>query len=385
MIQKRIIDSFEEEFAAYIGTKYAIGTSMGRTALFAVLNAIGVEENDEIIMPAYICEVVPNSVLKLKGVPIFVDINLTDYHISVSHLQTLINSRTKAIIIDHIFGYPEDVDVIKEIIDKSGQKIFLIEDAAHALGADYKGKKVGSLCDVAIFSLSKNMFNFGGGAITTNNDIIARKAKEFVINSTGLSFINQVFFGMFSYFDRRKVNSKLFNRLMELLEFISKKFQFGRKDYDQSLKIPATFSMSKLQAFVFLYQLKKMNYTNAKMIDNQAILDKMLCNFNSIDILSSKIENSKHVCTWYVIRIKDPEVHQRLTGYCKKSNVFLSTFWDPLCSIQLYNKIQTCKDVPNSLTQSKCTLIFKMNPCLSESELKKIAMCLKNFITGYIK
>lgn len=194
MIQKKLVESFEEEFAAYIGTKYAIGTSMGRTALFVILKAIGLEENDEVIIPAYICEVVPNSVVKLKGVPIFVDINLENYHISLFHLQSLINIKTKAIIIDHIFGYPEEIDAIKEIIKKSGQKIFLIEDAAHALGAEYKNHKVGSLGDIGFFQFYKKYYQHWRWCNNNQRSESCKKNKDNCKRIKRDTILNQNFF-----------------------------------------------------------------------------------------------------------------------------------------------------------------------------------------------
>ena len=188
MIKEKFVHQFERSLAAYLGIKNVIGTSMGRTALYAVLKAIDIKENDEVIIPAYICEVVPNAIIKLGGTPVFVDINENNYHISLSHLESLINEKTRAIIINHPFGVPEKIDEIVEIINKQPGKIFLIEDAAQALGAEYKGKKIGSFGDAAIFSLWKNMINIGGGAVVTNNQAIeefVRKTLATVRNALG--------------------------------------------------------------------------------------------------------------------------------------------------------------------------------------------------------
>jgi len=381
MIKKRIIDSFEQEFAAYIGTKYAIGTSMGRTALFAVLKAIGVEENDEIIMPAYICEVVPNSVLKLNGVPIFVDINLTDYHISLSHLQSLINSKTKAIIINHIFGYPEDVDAIKEIIDKYEQKIFLIEDAAHALGAEYKGRKVGNLGDAAIFSFSKKLITIGGGAITTNNSLIAENIKKIVYASKDLHLINKIFFGILSYIDRSRINSKLSQKLMKFLEDFPKKFSLITKSYKEGLKIPNELMISPVQAFFILWQLKKIDEINKKCNSYQNVLDISLKECKKIDILKNDKEDSHHVCSWYIIIFNDEKLMKNVTYNLRQNNVFLSKFWEIPLIEQNGQYRQSVTDVPNSVKIARKTSVFKMSPNLSNNSITIISQKLIEELT----
>lgn len=375
MFQKKIIDLFEQEFAAYIGTEYAIGTSMGRTALFAVLKAIGVKEKDEIIMPAYICEVVPNSVLRLKAVPIFVDINLMDYHISLPNLRTLINSRTKAIIIDHIFGYPEDVDAIKEIINRSGYKIFLIEDAAHALGASYKGKKTGSMGDAAIFSLTKNLVNIGGGVVTTNDSCIARSVKFIVNRSDEISLSYKIFFGMLSFFDKNRVTSKFSDRCMHLLETLPLKIQFFTKGYQQSQKIPTSMKMSKLQAYFSLHQIKKIDLTNEQRYKNKTALDYYFNQCNEIKVIKEDLCLVKPICTWYVMRIPSSVSINKILITCKKRGIYLSKFWIPPIIQNNKNFIQKSEDIPNTVASAKSTLVFKLNP-LSIKEREKIVKCI---------
>jgi perosamine synthetase len=374
-MQKKIFESFEQEFAAYIGTKYAIGTSMGRTALFVALKAIDLRENDEVIMPAYICEIVPNSVKKLNGVPVLVDINLENYHILQSHLQSLINSKTKAIIIDHIFGYPEDVDAIKDIIKKSGIKIFLIEDAAHALGAEYNNQKVGSLGDIAIFSFTKNIINIGGGAITTNDLDLAKKIKKIVNKSKQLPILTKIFFGAFSILDSNRINPTISKKFITFIEIVAHKTNFASKEYTKSMKIPEEFAISTLQIMLAKFQIKRLNSLNAHRNANQKILDNALNNCKKIKVLK-RADHTFNVCTWYVIQTDNEFIKQKLVNMRNITKFQMSYFWD-------YNQIlkecndQNQKNYPNTIKAVGSTFVCKMNPKMREKSMNDIARKLQ--------
>lgn len=374
--ERGAIESFEAKLADYLGVKYVVGTSMGRTGLFAILKAINLQKDDEVIVPAYICEVVPNAVLKAGGIPIFVDTNSDDYHISLPHLESLISKKTKAIIINHIFGYPEDVDKIKAIIERTRRKIYLIEDVAHALGAEYMGHKVGSIGDVAMFSFTKNMVNVGGGAIATSDPVIATNARRFVKSSVNISFLNKLFFGMLSFFEMGRVSSRINNLFMDILETLPEKLQFLTKEYTNALKIPDDMSMSRRQACIASLQLNKLDILNEQRKYNQNILDNLLKNSQQIDILKPYVENAKHVCTWYGIRIKEPKVKDKIINLCRNNHVYLSKFWDPLPIEQSKFYKQNPADVPNAIDNARSTIVFKMNPNVSQSGLERIGNIL---------
>lgn len=366
------IESFETKLADYLGVEYVVGTSMGRTALFALLKAINLEKDDEVIVPAYICEVVPNAVLKAGGIPIFVDTNSDGYHISLPHLESLISEKTKAIIINHIFGYPEDVDKIKAIIERTHRKIYLIEDVAHALGAEYMERKVGSIGDAAMFSFTKNMVNAGGGAIATNDPVIAANARRFVKCSVNISFLNKLFFGMLSFFEMGRVSSRINNLFMDILETLPEKLQFLTKEYTNALKIPDDMGISRKQACIASLQLNKLDVLNEQRNHNQNILDNLLKNSQQIDILKPYVKNAKHVCTWYVIRIKEPKVKDKIINLCRNNHVYLSRFWDPIPVQQNGSYKQSPADVPNAMDNARSTVVFKMNPNVSHGVLEKV-------------
>jgi dTDP-4-amino-4,6-dideoxygalactose transaminase len=381
MIKEKFVHQFETSFAAYLGIKNVIGTSMGRTALYAVLKAIEVKEHDEVIIPAYICEVVPNAIIKAGGTPVLVDINENNFHISLSHLTSLINEKTRAIIINHPFGVPEKIDEILEIINKQPGKIFLIEDAAQALGAEYKGKKIGSFGDAAIFSLAKNMINIGGGAVVTNNQVIEESVRKYIHESRELSIVNKVFFGFFSFFDTYSVNSKICYFMNNLLKKIPNKVMFARNNYDSSLKIPDNLSMSILQAYLAMVQIKTLDKFNIQRTLNEQFLIDELKTCESIGLFESDTSESRHICTWFAIRIKDKKLRESMLKNCAKENIFLHQFWDPIVIPGMSYGTFEQKTLNNSNERSEQTIVFKMNDRISRNKLREIVIFLKKIVS----
>jgi len=168
---------FEKEFAKYVGVKYAVAVSNGTTALHIALKACGVGPGDEVIVPSFTFVATATAVLHANAIPVFADIKTDDYTIDVSSVKKKITPRTKAIIAVHLFGHPADIKPLKEIAEEHG--ICLIEDSAQAIGAEYYGRKTGSLADIGVFSFypTKNITSGEGGMITTNNEDYAEKAR----------------------------------------------------------------------------------------------------------------------------------------------------------------------------------------------------------------
>ena len=173
------IGKFEEEFAEYVGTKYAVAVSSGTAALHACCFAIGIEEGDEVITTPFTFAASANCVLYCGGIPVFADIAINKYNIDPNEIEKKITPNTKAVIPVHFAGQPCDMEKIHYVAGKYGLKV--IEDAAHASGADYYGKKIGSLSDMTIFSFHpvKHMTTCEGGMITTNNEELYKKIKGF--------------------------------------------------------------------------------------------------------------------------------------------------------------------------------------------------------------
>ena len=172
------LKQFETEFAEYCGVKHCIGVANGLDALTILLKASQFPENSEIIVPAnsYIATIL--SVSNANLIPVPVEPNLTDYLIDYQAIEQAITPKTKAILVTHLYGKCCEMDNINSLAQKHNLKVF--EDAAQAHGATYRNKKAGNLSDGAGFSFypSKNLGAMGdGGAITTNNDALAKRIK----------------------------------------------------------------------------------------------------------------------------------------------------------------------------------------------------------------
>lgn len=170
--------AFEEEVAAYLGVKHAIGVASGTDALVISLRAAGIGHGDEVIIPAYSFFATAGCVLSVGAKPVFVDIDPRTYLIDTFQIEEIVTSKTKAIIPVHLYGQPADMDEIQAIALK--YQLRVIEDNAQAFGADYKGKKTGSIGDLGCLSFfpSKNLGGYGdGGMVTTNDDVLAEQVR----------------------------------------------------------------------------------------------------------------------------------------------------------------------------------------------------------------
>ena len=169
------VAAFEKKVADYVGAKYAVAVSNGTAALHVACLAAGIGEGDEVITTPITFAASANCVLYCGGTPVFADIDPDTYNISPEELEKKITSRTKAIIPVHYTGQPCDMDAILEIAHK--HDLLVIEDGAHALGASYKGKKIGSIADMTCFSFHpvKPVTTGEGGMIVTDNEELYRR------------------------------------------------------------------------------------------------------------------------------------------------------------------------------------------------------------------
>ncbi|MEP6963142.1 MAG: DegT/DnrJ/EryC1/StrS family aminotransferase [Acidobacteriota bacterium] len=172
------VAKFEEEFAAYSGAAHGIGTNSGTSALHLALLAAGVGPADEVITVPYTFVATTAAIRYTGATPVFVDIDPITFMIDVTQIESRITPRTKAILPVHLYGQPCDMDPILEIARK--HKLIVIEDAAQAHGAEYTGRRAGSLGDMAIFSFypGKNLGAYGeAGMVTTNNADYAQQIR----------------------------------------------------------------------------------------------------------------------------------------------------------------------------------------------------------------
>ncbi|MBE0571023.1 MAG: DegT/DnrJ/EryC1/StrS family aminotransferase [Ignavibacteriaceae bacterium] len=169
------VEKMEKEFCEYLNCKHAIGVSSGTDALLLALMAIDIGPGDEVIVPTYSFFATAGVVSRLNAVPVLTDIDPVTFNIDPEDVKKKITSKTKAIIPVHLYGQSADLEPIVKIAKE--KNIFVIEDAAQAIGTDYKdGRRIGNIGDIGCFSFfpSKNLGGYGdGGLVTTNNDELA--------------------------------------------------------------------------------------------------------------------------------------------------------------------------------------------------------------------
>jgi dTDP-4-amino-4,6-dideoxygalactose transaminase len=172
------VAAFEELFAAYTQTNHVMGVNTGTSALHLALLAAGVGPGDEVITTPFTFIATVSAIDYTGATPVFVDIDPVSYMIDTTGIEAAITPRTKAILPVHLYGQPADMDPIMAIAKRHG--LAVIEDAAQAHGAEYKGRRVGSIGDLGCFSFypGKNLGAYGeGGAVTTNNPELARRVR----------------------------------------------------------------------------------------------------------------------------------------------------------------------------------------------------------------
>jgi perosamine synthetase len=175
--QGKYIEEFEDKFANYCGCKYGISTTSGTTAIHLALASLGIGPNDEVIVPTFTMISTVFAIIYTGATPVLVDAEPETWNIDVARIEERVNDKTKAILPVHIYGHPCDMEPIMEVARK--YNLWVIEDAAEAHGAEYKGRKAGSIGQVNCFSFYANkIITTGeGGMVVTSDEKIAEKAR----------------------------------------------------------------------------------------------------------------------------------------------------------------------------------------------------------------
>ncbi|WP_191965861.1 MULTISPECIES: DegT/DnrJ/EryC1/StrS aminotransferase family protein [Haloferax] len=184
-LQGPLVEEFEKKWADYVGTKHAIAVSNGTTAIQLSLNALGLEPGDEVIVPSLTFGSTATAVVHQACVPVFADIDREIYTLDHTDLERCLSDRTEAILPVHLYGHPAEMDKIRSFADE--HDLAIVEDAAQAHGASYKGDPVGSIGDVGCFSFyaTKNITTGEGGIVTTDDDDIAESIR--LLRSHGMA------------------------------------------------------------------------------------------------------------------------------------------------------------------------------------------------------
>lgn len=241
----KYIIEFEDQFAHYCGVKYGIAVSNGTVALHLALVALDIGNGDEVIVPTLTFIATANAVKYTGAIPVFVDSDPNYWCIDPEKIEKAITKKTKAIIPVHLYGHPCDMDAIMDIAKK--YNLFVIEDAAEAHGAEYKGKKVGSFGDINCFSFygNKTITTGEGGICLTDNKKLAERMK--ILRDHGMNLDKKYWYDVIG-FNYRMTNMQAaigVAQLKKLDKFIKKKREIAGW-YNEGLKDLAKKRLIKL-------------------------------------------------------------------------------------------------------------------------------------------
>ncbi|MEE9611904.1 MAG: DegT/DnrJ/EryC1/StrS family aminotransferase [Desulfatiglandales bacterium] len=328
------VQEFEDRFAGYIGTEHAVATNSGTAALHTALLACGISMGDEVITTPFSFIASANSVLYCGAKPIFADIDPKTFNIDPEEVKEKIGNNTKALLIVHLFGQPCEMDAIMEICQD--HKLVLIEDACQAHGAEYDMNEVGGFGRCAAFSFypTKNMTTGEGGMITTNDKIIAGKA-----------------------------------RLLR---------EHGSKTRYHHDALGYNYRMTDIAAAIGIEQLKKLEGMNERRIENAKDLTKGIKKIKGLasPYISPMV---KHVFHQYTIRVNEEygitrgELVKKLSEKGIGSSVYYPL---PIPSQELYKTLGYESRFPKAEQASKEVLSLPVHPKVSEREIELILSAL---------
>jgi len=332
------VNSFEREFASFCGTEYAAGVANGTDGLRLALLACGVGKGDEVITMPNTFIATTEAISQTGAKIVFVDIDSWTYNIDVAQIEGAINERTKAILPVHLFGQPADMDPVMMIAKKYNLKV--IEDACQAHGAEYRGKKAGSIGDTGCFSFypSKNLAAFGdGGMVVTDGNKIAQKIR--MLRDHG-----QI-----------------------------KKYEHLVEGYNSRL--------DEIQAAILRVKLKRLDEWNKLRRKNASIYNGLLENVDEV-VTPLEAEYAKHVYHLYVIR-----THERdeLQEWLKSKGIFTGLHYPvPLHLQKAYEYLGYKEgDFPVAEECAKQILSLPMFPELTRGQIEKVVSEIKTFFARH--
>lgn len=341
-----VTQRFEEEFVDYLGVKHAFGVSNGTAALHIANKVLGIKEGDEVIVPSLTFVATANSILYCGAKPVFVDItSLDDFNISPEDLLEKITSKTKAITIVHYGGYPCDMDVITEIAEDHNLKV--IEDAAHAPGVEYSGKKCGTIGNVGCFSFfaNKNLATGEGGMIVTNDDALAEKIR--IIRSHGMTTLT---------WDRHKGHAH---------------------SYDV-VDLGFNYRINEMASALGLVQLKKLNENNEKRKNTVEEYRKQLKGISEISI---PFENHKEISSYHIfpILLSEDVSRENFIEGLKKKGIQTSIHYPPIHLFTYYQKRFGFRDgmLPNTEFVGKHEVTLPLYPLMGVEDVRYVTACIR--------
>ncbi len=339
------LEKFEKAIARFNGNKYAIAVNSGTSGLHLTVKCAGIKPGDEVITSPFSFIASSNPIIFEGGKPAFVDVDEKTYNINPDLISEKITEKTKAIMAVHIFGQSCDMDPIMEIAEEKGLKV--IEDACESIGATYKGKKVGTFGESAVFAFypNKQMTTGEGGVIVTNNEQIYKLCK---------SYRNQ-----------------------------------GRGEREEWLgheRIGYNYRMDEMSAALGYVQLKKLNWM---IKQRQRIAKTYNKKLGKIDGVITPFTSPFNTKTWFVytIRVEEGINRNRVMGYLNKNGVASKPYFPSIHLQPPYREMFNYKegDFPVSESVSKSILALPFFIQLTESQINYVVDTVQSAINEISK
>lgn len=334
LMQGSKVEEFEDRFAVYTGAKYAIAVSSGTAALHLALLACGIGRGDEVILPSFSFIASANSVIYVGARPVFVDIERRTYNIDIDKVTPAITKKTKAIMPVHQAGLPADMDKISHIAKK--HKLVVIEDAACALGSEYKGKKIGANSKLTCFSFHpRKIISTGEGGMVTTDDI--EQAEKII--------------GLRQHY--LMYNSK------------NRKNNFVYQEYS---RVGYNYRMTDLQAAIGLCQLNKLGIILKKRRELAAVYDRA---FSGISYLEIPYVPEYAISNYqsYILRInREYAFVKRVVAKLCKKGIMAKPGITSIHQQPCYKKEYSRLILPQAEEASSATIILPLYPQMTKKE-----------------
>jgi len=342
---------FEKEFAEYLGVKHCVAVSSCTAALHLSMIAAGIGPGDEVIVPSMTFCASANSVIHTGATPVFADCTIPEMVLDPVDVKRKITSRTKAILPVHFHGRPVDVDAIQKIAREHG--LYIIDDAAHAIETEYKGRKVGHFAECTCFSfyVTKNMTSVEGGMVATDNDEWADRIKIYALHG---------------------MSKDAWARFSDK----------GYKHY-QVVMPGFKYNMTDIQASIGIHQLHKLE---KNWVRRQEIWNAYNNEFRDLPLdLPAKVDNTiRHAYHLYAIRVRDEAGISRdaLMQRLQDQKIGTGVHYTALHMHQYYSQTYGYKegDFPNAEKIGDTTLSIPFSAGLTDEDVADVVKAMKESV-----
>ena len=334
------VDEFERSFAKFIGTKYAVGVASGTDAVLLPLMAYGVKEGDEVITTPFTFIASATSIARLGAKPVFVDIEPETYTIDPAQIEKKITSKTRGIVVVHLYGNPCRMNEIRTIAKRHG--LFIVEDCAQSCGSTYHGKQTGSLGDAGAFSFypTKTLGAAGDAGIVTMND----------------------------------------KKMYEKIKSLRHHGDDGKHHAYNHVLIGMNSRLDEIQAAVLNVKLKRLSKWNEARKKAAKIYDQFISGINAAVKIPNQTPDGTSVCHQYVLRVKNGKRDQLLT-HLRNHGIQAAVYYPTPLHLQpcfSYLKYQK-GDFPIAERACQEVLSLPLYPQITKSQQKQVLKALSSF------